>query len=508
MSAAHPRTRFIPAVAALEGRQLLSAAQAAVAPAPVYSVAIINNNVPQLGQGAEEVNDSGKVGVNNLGQSFSATNNGQQWVTFIHEPNGTVRQLPQFWGEGGMDGTSINNLGQIAGYSVDNENGADPATWNHAFITAPDGGSVMDLGVPVGPDGKGIPGGFEGGIVVNDNGMVAGVYYNGNTGQPNLVVSNASKTGLTDLGNPFKTTGSNFDVYGFNNDGQICGSFSTDENQTVQAFLINSDGTGATILPSLPGSPYQEAFGVNDRGQVVGGANGVATITSNGVVQDLNTLVPPQFGQPDGTSGIHLLDAVGINDEGQIVVSAIQYIDNGFATVDYTLLLTPVSTYTPPTYASTFTDTDGPGIDPLPNGETAWTYSGLAGVTDNTWYTLQGQTLSTPTVGYVQSLPADGGVSSIAQAVTFNTAGKYVLSVQAMGTDPSLLAGTTEPVGIYVDGTQVGTINPTTSWATYQTSAFTVTAGSHTVSFVGLGTDGFGAQTYLANVSIRPGDRR
>ena len=53
-----------------------------------------------------------------------------------------------------------------------------------------------------------------------------------------------------------------------------------------------------------------------------------------------------------------------------------------------------------------------------------------------------------------------------------------------------------------VDGNVVGTFKPTgTSYQTYATAAFTVTAGAHTIEFLGLDTAGGDNIAFLDAVS-------
>ncbi len=69
-------------------------------------------------------------------------------------------------------------------------------------------------------------------------------------------------------------------------------------------------------LGTLPGIPGSLANGINNKGQVVGfsddfNGNTVALLWRNGVMTDLNTVIPPN-------SPLFLLEALSINDRGQI----------------------------------------------------------------------------------------------------------------------------------------------------------------------------------------------
>jgi probable HAF family extracellular repeat protein len=71
-------------------------------------------------------------------------------------------------------------------------------------------------------------------------------------------------------------------------------------------------------LGALPGDADSLAFGVNDRGQVVGtsiGATLRAFLWQNGVMTDLNTLIK-------GSTSLDLIFANGINSRGEIAGQA------------------------------------------------------------------------------------------------------------------------------------------------------------------------------------------
>ena len=92
----------------------------------------------------------------------------------------------------------------------------------------------------------------------------------------------------------------------------------------VRAFLWTSS-KGMQSLSALPGATVTRALGLNEQGDVVGssgsglgdtgsGLRARAVLWSSGKApQDLNTLVPVP-------TGVVLLEAVGINGRGQILV--------------------------------------------------------------------------------------------------------------------------------------------------------------------------------------------
>jgi probable HAF family extracellular repeat protein len=179
---------------------------------------------------------------------------------------------------------AINNSGQFIGNSsysyvpTDNQ-GYDysKATgWTHAFLY--NGNSVVDLGT--------LGGNVTFAQAMNAHGDVVGY------------------SGTQSLSNP------------------------SDPNQVNHAFLVPFGGK-MIDLGVLPGTTQSAALGINDQGQVVGISGtgylplGVATnLTSshaflyqNGVMTDLNTLVP--------ISGITLTAALAINNQGQILADGV-----------------------------------------------------------------------------------------------------------------------------------------------------------------------------------------
>ena len=93
---------------------------------------------------------------------------------------------------------------------------------------------------------------------------------------------------------------------------------------TVNHAFLWQRRTGMIDLGTLPGYPNSIALGINNQGQVVGGAsddpflggNSTAFLWQNGVMTDLNTLIPS--GSP-----LFLWWATGINSRGQIAGQAV-----------------------------------------------------------------------------------------------------------------------------------------------------------------------------------------
>jgi probable HAF family extracellular repeat protein len=123
-----------------------------------------------------------------------------------------------------------------------------------------------------------------------------------------------------DLGNLGGTM--NNEGVDINDLGQVVGNSDLAGDTTMHGFLWQS-GKGMIDLGTLPGDVGSDGDGINNLGQVVGGSwdadgNDSAYIWQNGVMTDLNTLIPAD-------SPLYLIEATGtINDEGQIAGIALQ----------------------------------------------------------------------------------------------------------------------------------------------------------------------------------------
>jgi probable HAF family extracellular repeat protein len=283
---------------------------------------------------------------------------------FVTAPNGGSITVLGTLGGARSTATSINWFGQVAGNSP-TANGH-----THAFVSGPNGAGLTDLG-------SFDPGGaldISFGMAINDSGQVVGdsVY---SDGRQHGFLSAPSSGPITDIGtinNDAESIAS-----GVNASGQICG-YGTVDGNNQHAFL---SGPNAGPLEDLGtfGGPRSYATAVNATGQVVGyalisevkahsflsGPNGKDLIdisvnndnttvpnginscgqvvgsesaaghafiyNSTGGITDLTALISPQIDWV-------IVEANGINDQGQIVAVGMRYTGNGG---QHTFLLTP-----------------------------------------------------------------------------------------------------------------------------------------------------------------------
>ena len=220
--------------------------------------------------------------------------------------NGVMTKLPTFGGPNG-EAAGVNIWGQVIG--------------NAEFSTPKvcpggNGGAYLNVGAALWENGKirllpYYPGDSDGvGNAINDWGQATGT--SAVCGHPlNAVLWQDGR--VMDLGN-LGGTEANWG-YDINNLGQVVG-VSALAFGYEHAFLWQKR-TGMIDLGTLQGDVGSSGDGINDLGQVVGGSydingNDRVFLWQNGVMTDLNTLIPPD-------SPLYLVEATGtINNRGQI----------------------------------------------------------------------------------------------------------------------------------------------------------------------------------------------
>jgi probable HAF family extracellular repeat protein len=220
---------------------------------------------------------------------------------------GVMTALPTLGGNNGAAG-GINDRGQVVGFA---ENATQDPTCPppqvldfQAVIWGPKKGEIQEL--------PPLPGDTESNAIgINDNGQVVGTSGNCSNFPIEAVIwQNGTPTDLGTLGGKF------FNVaFAINNQGQVVGQSDLPGDTTHHAFLWTEDD-GMQDLGTFLGLPLSLANGINTKGQVVGfsqdfSGNTIALLWQNGVMTDLNTLIPA--GSP-----FFLVEALTINSRGEI----------------------------------------------------------------------------------------------------------------------------------------------------------------------------------------------
>ncbi len=236
--------------------------------------------------------ESTAVAINNFGQVIGNSQlAGGNQRAFLYS-GGTMVNLGALGGSGSW-ATALNSLGQVVGHSYVTNDAAQ-----HAFLCS--GGSMLDLGTLGGP--------YSFAASVNDAAQIVGESYPTNL-ETHAFIS--SPNGLVDLG----TLGGTYSTaYVVNRAGQVIGDSTTTNDAQYHGFFFQN-GT-MTDLGTL-GGDFTSTSALNNFGQVVGGSDDANHVNfpflwQNGVMVDLNSLLPPN-------SGWQLLSASLINDLGQIV---------------------------------------------------------------------------------------------------------------------------------------------------------------------------------------------
>ena len=218
--------------------------------------------------------------------------------------DGTMTALPLLGGNNG-NANGINNRGEIVGQAE----GPDPD---------PCSPFALQVSAVVWRNGQiervlpAFGGSAAVAIAINDNGDAVGLS-GCNTSTFNAVLwRHGTPTNLGTLGGAFGNIP--FDI---NNEDQVVGQSDLPGDLTHHAFLWQRGVI--TDLGTIYDLPVSVANGINNKGQVVGFSqdlNGdfsstVAWIWQDGTMTDLNTLVA-------GDSPLFLIEALGINDRGQI----------------------------------------------------------------------------------------------------------------------------------------------------------------------------------------------
>ena len=107
-------------------------------------------------------------------------------------------------------------------------------------------------------------------------------------------------------------------AYGINNKGDVVGFSLTGPDRTSPGHAFVYHAGTMTDLGTLPGDTGSTATSINDSGEVVGASDSRAFLYVNGAMYDLNSLIDPT----DPLAAVVRLDgAASINSEGWIAVN-------------------------------------------------------------------------------------------------------------------------------------------------------------------------------------------
>ncbi len=235
---------------------------------------------------ADDINSRGQLAVTAIGVG------GGSFLSYRYTPGVGYEEIGALSGDRSAP-EAINEAGQVTGWN-------DSPQRAYRFSDA----GLEDLGVPDGRDDSA-------GLAINDLGQVAG-FANGSFGSRAFLYSDGS--GFRDLGT--FPGGRNYVARGVNNAGEVVGSM---QLGGVTTPFLWSESTGIVPLPKLDSERYSQVWDINNMGWAVGvsqrsGGGEAGVLWKDGELIDLEQLVG---------GGVQLLDAVAINDAGQITGSAI-----------------------------------------------------------------------------------------------------------------------------------------------------------------------------------------
>ena len=240
-----------------------------------------------------------------LGEAWSsaafypgATGTGFINLGFVWE-NGVMRALPTLGGNNGF-ATGANSRGQVVGWAentVHDPTCVPPQQLQfRPVVYGPKGNQISELPLLAGDTSGAATGINEQGQAVGISGIcdqAVGRF----TAKHALLWDNGKIVDLGNLGAPWWNTPTNInqrgDVVGF------AGAPNDPAGNFLQAFIWTAAG-GMQGLGFLPGDVHSEAYGINEKRQVVGlscdaDGNCRAFIWENGVMTDLNALKPASY---------------------------------------------------------------------------------------------------------------------------------------------------------------------------------------------------------------------
>ena len=319
-------------------------------------------------------------------------------------------------------------------------------------------------------------------------------------------INSVSPTGPTDPGFEIPSLGSGLSAYQYRSTGSAWsfsgsaglsgnGSSFTSGNpnapQGSQVAFIQGTGTISQSVNFPAVGSYLISFTAAQRGNN-GTSNEAVQVQVDGTV--VGTFTPASSNYSTYTtasfnvaSGSHTITFVGVDPSG----------------ADYSAFLDQVSInsvspsgFTDPSFEIPSEGTGSSAYQYRPTGS-AWSFSGDAGLSGNGSDFHLGQPQCP--AGQPGWLPPGDWLGQPGGGLR----GGRLLPDQRQRRPAGQLGTSNEAVQVLVDGTAVSTFTPTSSnYSTYTTASFNVTAGSHTVTFVGVDPSGADYTAFLDQVSI------
>ena len=223
------------------------------------------------------------------------------------------------------------------------------------------------------------------------------------------------------------------------------------------------------------------------------GGTGTLTLALTDIQGAIAGLVVP-------ASGSYLLGITGTPTAASTETFTVTATDTLGATTStsYSITVAPATTPVVPSIA------DGSFEQPVVAANTyqldpsgiPWQFSGIAGVSNNG----SPFTAGNPNAPDGSQVALIKGTGSMSQSVSF-AAGTYDLSF--MAAQRANYQSQSQQIQVLVDGSQVALLTPvSTSYGLYQTLNFTVTAGAHTIQFIGTNPQGGDNTAFLDGVAI------
>ena len=263
--------------------------------------------------------------------------------------------------------------------------------------------------------------------------------------------------------------------------------------QGKQVAFVQNQGVISQSVSNWAAGSYAIAFQLAQRANY--GSTQTLQVLVDGAVVGTFTPTPGSYqlvktGSFAVSAGSHTISFKGLNASGD----ATAFLDG--VTITQAASVAAPSPSDSGFEAATIRGTGYSDLAYDPTG-TPWTFAGQSGVSGNGSGFTAGNA-GAPQGKQVAFVQNQGVIS---QSVSNWAAGSYAIAFQLA---QRANYGSTQTLQVLVDGAVVGTFTPTPgSYQLVKTGSFSVSAGSHTISFKGLNASG-DATAFLDNVSVVP----